>query len=134
MLRGVLRARLARLAAEADAKRRDAGFHEAVRAMARFWRYSPFNQFVIGLQRPAPERTHAQEETEAEATAWVVLDVLGLAPPSPAYIAWQGGTGDAVLRSLGRVQRATRRILEAAGIDSIPSDMEGGDARGSAQG
>jgi hypothetical protein len=51
-------------------------------------------------------------ETEPEATAYVML---GLEPPSPAYIAWQGGTGQTVLRSLGRVQRAARRILEAAG-------------------
>jgi hypothetical protein len=48
-----------------------------------------------------------------------VLAVLGLKPPSPAYIAWQGGTGDTVLRSLGRVQRAARRILEAAGCGLV---------------
>jgi hypothetical protein len=252
LLRSVLRSHLARLAGEVDATRRDAGFREALRAMAMFWRYSPFNQFAIRVQRPdatlvagrrswealgrkikpgeraiavlaptrssfgyvgvpvfdvrqtrgrklpvleatlrgrsrhvrtleraaaklgievayvpqatgvsatshggrvemapslsgrervrclahelahevlhqaeraralarkrpAPAQTHAQKETEAEAAAYVVLAVLGLEPPSPAYIAWQGGTGETVLRSLGRVQRAARRILEAAG-------------------
>lgn len=258
VLRDVLRSRLARLAGEVDATRRDEGFGEALRAMARFWRYSPFNQFLIRVQRPEatrvagrrtwealgrrvkpgerpiavlapthgrfgfigvpvfdvrqtrgrkvpvieatlrgrsrhvgtleraaaklgievayspqepgvaatshggrvevapsvkgrervrclahelahevlhqaeraralrrkrppPRLTHAQEETEAETTAYVVLAVLGLEPPSPAYIAWQGGTGDAVLRSLGRVQRAARRILEAAGC-GVPAN------------
>jgi hypothetical protein len=251
-LRDALRSQLARLAAEVDSTRRDAGFREALRAMSMFWRYSPFNQFAIRVQRPdaklvagrrtwealgrrvnpgeqpiavlaptrrsfgyvavpvfdvrqtrgrkvptvaatlrgrsrhvrtlehaaatlgievayasqgtgiaatshggrievaptlpgrervrclahelahevlhqaervralarkrpAPVLSHAQKETEAEATAYVVLAALGLEPPSPAYIAWQGGTGETVLRSLGRVQRAARRILEAAG-------------------
>lgn len=251
-LRDSLRSHLARLASEVDSTRRNAGFHEAVRAMAMFWRYSPFNQFAIRIQRPdatlvagrrtwevlgrkvkpgeraiavlaatrrsfgyvgvpvfdvrqtrgrkapvlaatrrgrsrhvrtleraaatlgiqvayvaqragvaatshgdrvevdptlpgrervrclahelahevlhqaeraralarkrpAPILSHAQRETEAEATAYVVLAALGLEPPSPAYIAWQGGTGETVLRSLGRVQRAARRILEATG-------------------
>jgi hypothetical protein len=253
VLRAVVRERLGRLAADVDAKRRDAGFLEALRMMARLWRYSPFNQFLIVLQRPearivaarrtweslgrrvkvgetaiqvlapthgrfgflpvpvydvrqtrgrrlarlettlrgrsrhvqtleraaaglridvrysrqaqgvsgsshgrhvevdprvtgrervrclahelahevlhqeeraraaarkrpAPERPHAERETEAEATAYVILTALGIEPRSPAYIAWQGGTGDAALRALGRVQRATRRILEAAGV------------------
>lgn len=251
-LRDALRSHLARLASEVDATRRDAGFREALRTMAMFWRYSPFNQFAIRVQRPdativagrrtwealgrkvragerpiavlAPTRrtfgylavpvfdvrqtrgrkvavlrtalrgrsrhvrtlecaaatlgievsykpqqtgiaatshggrievgpslpgrermrclahelahevlhqaeraralarkrpvpalTHIQKETEAEATAYVVLAALGLQPPSPTYIAWQGGTGETVLRSLGRVQRAARRILDAAG-------------------
>lgn len=251
-LRDALRLQLARLASDVDATRRDGGFRDALRAMSMFWRYSPFNQFAIRVQRPgatlvagrrtwealgrrvnpgeqpiavlaptrrtfgyiavpvfdvrqtygrkvpvlaavlrgrsrhvrtleraartlgievvytpqdvgtaatshggrievdprlpgrervrclahelahevlhqaervraaarkrpAPALAHAQKETEAEATAYVVLAALGLEPPSPAYIAWQGGTGDTVLRSLGRVQRAARRILEAAG-------------------
>jgi hypothetical protein len=251
-LRDALRSQLARLASEVDATRRDAGFGEALRTMAMFWRYSPFNQFAIRVQRPnatlvagrrtwealgrkvksgerpiavlAPTRrsfgyfavpvfdvrqtrgrrvavlrtmlrgrsrhvrtleraaatlgievyytsqgagiaatshggrievdpslpgrervrclahelahevlhqaeraralarkrplrtlTHIQKETEAEATAYVVLAAVGLEPRSPAYIAWQGGTGETVLRSLGRVQRAARRILDAAG-------------------
>jgi hypothetical protein len=250
-LRARLREDLTRLAGEVDAKRRDAGFLEALRTMATFWRYSPFNQFLIRMQRrdasrvagrlawerlgrhpkpgerpahvlaptrsrfgfvevpvydvrqtrgrrlrtietmprgrsrhvttllgaasrlgiavafepqpggcaarslggrievspalpgaakvrglahelahevlhqaereraaarkrPPPARTHAEEETEADATAWVVLRVLGIDPPSPAYIAWQGGDGAAVLRSMSRIQRAARRILEAA--------------------
>jgi hypothetical protein len=253
-LRATLQDQLARLASEVDITRRDAGFREALRAIAMFWRYSPFNQFAIRVQRPdatvvagrrtwealgrsvnpgeraiavlartrrkfgyvavpvfdvrqtngrklpvveatlrgrsrhvrtleraaaelgivvayvpqgqgvsatshgghievcpsvtgrervrclahelahevlhqaeraralarkrpAPVLTHTQKETEAEATAYVVLAALGLEPPSPAYIAWQGGTGEAVLRSLGRVQATARRILEAAGCD-----------------
>ena len=75
---------------------------------------------ALARKRPAPALTHAQKETEAEAAAYVVLAVLGLEPPSPAYIAWQGGTGETVLRSLGRVQRAARRILEAAGSPAGP--------------
>ena len=251
-LRDALRSHLARLASEVDTTRRDAGFRDALRAMAMFWRYSPFNQFAIRIQRPnamlvagrrtweasgrtvkpceraiavlaptrrsfgyvavpvfdvwqtrgrkvpvleatlrgrsrhvrtleraaaelgiavayvpqpqgiaatshggrievrpsvagrervrclahelahevlhqaeraralarkrpAPVLSHTQKETEAEATAYVVLAALGLKPPSPAYIAWQSGTGEAVLRSFGRVQRAARRILEAVG-------------------
>jgi len=244
---------LGQLAQEVDAQRRDEGFHEAVRTMSRFWRYSFFNQFLIGLQRhdasmvnsrsrwasigrkvkpgeapievlapsfrggglrfvavpvfdvrqtrgrkvatldlqlrgrsrhvrtlekaaarlgvevawvvpsleakgmslggrvevnphlpgrdkvavlahelaheilhqaerkratemkrPGPDRTHAERETEADATAYVVLSALGLPSSAPRYIAWQGGTGQGVLRSMTRIQRAAKAILEAA--------------------
>jgi hypothetical protein len=66
------------------------------------------------LKRPAKRRSHAEVETEADATAWVVLLALGLEAPSPAYIAWRGGDGAQVLRSMTRVQRAAKRILGAA--------------------
>lgn len=251
-LRMTLRAQLTALAADVDAARRDAGFQEALRTMAAFWPYSPFNQFLIRIQRrdatrvagrrawerlgrrvkpgeaplvvlaptrgafgfvevpvfdvrqtrgrrlatlrtelrgrsrhvstllraaarlgvevvrapleagvggrslggkievdprlptaeqvrvlahelahevlhqeeraraaalkrPRPGRTHAEKETEADATALVVLRVLGLSAPAPTYIAWQGGDGATVLRSMSRIQRAARRILRAAG-------------------
>ena len=68
------------------------------------------------LRRPGPVRTHAEVETEAEATAYVVLAVLGLPSRAPEYIAWQRGTGLTVLRSMTRVQRAAKAILLAAGI------------------
>ncbi|MFL5270910.1 MAG: hypothetical protein ACJ79E_02425 [Anaeromyxobacteraceae bacterium] len=255
MLRDVLRERLTQLAFEVDRTRQERGFREALDAMRRFWRYSPFNEFVIGLQRPnarrvaarsvwealgrkvnegepaigvlAPTRgrrrlgfiavpvydvrqtrgrrparldlalggrsqhvktleraaarlgiaveyggvqdgaraqsegglirvrrtvtgrdrvaalahelghevlhqaerlraerarrtpkprTHEERETEADATAYVVLGVLGLPSKAPTYIAWQGGDGAQVLRSLTRVQRAAKAILEAAGV------------------
>lgn len=77
------------------------------------------------LRRPPRERTHAERETEAEATAYVVLTALGIAPRSPTYIAWQGGTGEQVLRSLGRVQRAAREILVAAGAGLTRGGGEG---------
>jgi antirestriction protein ArdC len=65
------------------------------------------------LKRPGPARTRAERETEADATAYVVLAVLGIPSKAPTYIAWQGGTGLAVLRSMTRVQRAARAILLA---------------------
>ena len=66
------------------------------------------------MKRPGPRRTHAEVETEAEATAYVVMSVLGLPSRAPEYIAWQGGTGLAVLRSMTRVQRAAKAILVAS--------------------
>jgi hypothetical protein len=66
-------------------------------------------------RRPRP-RTHAEVETEADATAYVVLGVLGVPSKAPAYIAWQGGDGAQVLRSMARVQRAAKAILEATGV------------------
>lgn len=65
-------------------------------------------------KRPRP-RTEAEAETEAEATAYVVLRALGLPSTAPRYIAWRGGSGELLARSLGRVQRAARQLLEAAG-------------------
>lgn len=253
-LRDRLRSDLSALAGDVDARRRDEGFREALRTMAAFWRYSPFNRFLVSVQRPgatrvagrltwerlgrkvkpgerpiavlAPTRgafgfvevpvfdvrqtrgrrlavletvprgrsrhvatllraaerlgvsvafeaqpdgcagrslggrieverrlgsaakvavlahelaheilhqadraraaarkrpprprTHAERETEADATAFVVLRALGIEdPPAPSYIAWQGGDGATVLRSMNRIQRAARRILEAAGV------------------
>lgn len=71
------------------------------------------------LKRPGARRTKVEKETEADATACVVLAVLGLPSKAPTYIAWQGGTGLAVLRSMTRVQRAARAILEAA--EGVPA-------------
>ena len=68
------------------------------------------------LKRPGARRTNAEKETEADATALVVLAVLGLSSKAPTYIAWQGGTGLAVLRAMGRVQRAAKSILVAGGF------------------
>lgn len=59
-------------------------------------------------------RSHAERETEAEATAYVVLRALGLPSKAPRYIAWQGGSGALIARSLGRIGRASRLILDAA--------------------
>ena len=57
--------------------------------------------------------SRVEREAQAEATAYVVLRALGLPSTAPTYIAWQGGDGAAVLRSLGPVQRAVRTILDA---------------------
>lgn len=56
---------------------------------------------------------HSLRETEAEAVAFVVMTALGLPSRAATYIAWQGGTGIAVLASLERIQRAARMILLA---------------------
>lgn len=69
-------------------------------------------------RRRARPRTHAEVETEAEATAYVVLRALGLPSTAPRYIAWRGGSGELLARSIGRVQRAARQILVAAGARS----------------
>jgi hypothetical protein len=258
VLRDVMRERLSRLASEVDRVRQDEGFAAALETMRRFWRYSPFNQFLIGLQLPTatsvasesvwaslgrkvkegarpigvlaptrwrggrgfipvpvfdvrqtrgkrlhtlnlsvrgrsrhvktleraasalgiaveydvlpdgiagrslggrvqicrtlsgrakvgvlahelaheilhqeeraraaaakrapPRRTHAECETEADAAAYVVLGVLGVPSKAPAYIAWQGGDGAQLLRSMSRVQRAARRILSAAQVPAV---------------
>jgi hypothetical protein len=60
------------------------------------------------------QRSRVEEETEAEATSYVVLRALGLPSKAPTYIAWLGGSGTHIARSLGRIQRASRAILEAA--------------------
>jgi hypothetical protein len=96
------------------------GTAEQVRVLAHELAHEVLHQEerarAAARKRPPPERTRAEKETEADATSWVVLRALGLrAPPSPTYIAWQGGTGADVLRSMGRIQRAARRILKAAG-------------------
>jgi hypothetical protein len=96
------------------------GTAEQVRVLAHELAHEVLHQEerarAAARSRPPPSRTHAQEETEADATAWVVLRALGVrAPPTPTYIAWQGGEGKDVLRSMGRIQRAARRILRAAG-------------------
>jgi hypothetical protein len=69
------------------------------------------------LHQRDPERRRGVvvEETEAEATSYVVLRALGLPSKAPGYIAWRGGSGAHIARSLGRIQRAARSILEATG-------------------
>jgi hypothetical protein len=66
------------------------------------------------MNRPGLRLTSAEMETEADATAYVVMSVLGLPSKAPTYITWQGGSGLTVLRAMTRVQRAVKAILEAA--------------------
>ncbi|MEI7706166.1 MAG: ImmA/IrrE family metallo-endopeptidase, partial [Deltaproteobacteria bacterium] len=72
------------------------------------------NQRQATMKRPGRRLTEAEMETEAEATAYVIMSVLGLPSKAPSYIPWQGGTGLTVLRAMTRVQRAVKTILEAA--------------------
>jgi hypothetical protein len=44
----------------------------------------------------------------------VVLRALGLPCKASSYIAWQGGSGELIARSIARIQRAAKRILDAA--------------------
>ena len=59
------------------------------------------------------KRSIAEVETEADATSYVVLRALGLPSKAPSYIAWRGGSGTLIARSLHRIQRAARQILDA---------------------
>jgi hypothetical protein len=63
-LRATLRAQLAGLAADVDATRRNAAFREALATMAAFWPYSPFNQFLILLQRRDASRVAGRRTWE----------------------------------------------------------------------
>lgn len=62
---------------------------------------------------PQPLPPEAVREAEADATAWVVLQSLGIFFKSPAYIASHGGSGKTVLVSMRRIRAASRAILEA---------------------
>lgn len=62
------------------------------------------------------KRSTAEVETEADATSYVVLRALGLPSKAPSYIAWRGGSGTLIARSLGRIQRAARQILDAGAV------------------
>ncbi|BDG08596.1 zincin-like metallopeptidase domain-containing protein [Anaeromyxobacter paludicola] len=84
---------------------------------------------ALAAKRPPPRRSHAERETEADATAWVVCAVLGVRAPSPTYIAWQGGDGAGVLRSMGRVQRAAKTILCAMDKEGAPSNAASPDSK-----
>lgn len=57
--------------------------------------------------------TESVRETEAHGTAYVVLTALGLPCAAPRYIAWRGGRGADILRSLDRMLVAARLILAA---------------------
>ena len=71
------------------------------------------NQRQATMKRPGRRLTEAEMETEAEATAYVIMSVLGLPSKAPSYIPWQGGTGLTVLRAMTRVQRAVKAIFGA---------------------
>ncbi|MCX5746459.1 MAG: hypothetical protein NT062_28615 [Proteobacteria bacterium] len=66
----------------------------------------------------ARPRSVAEVETEADATSYVVVRALGLPSKAPSYIAWRGGSGALIARSLGRIQRAARRILDAGAVSA----------------
>lgn len=69
-------------------------------------------------QSEEQKRNTAEVETEADATSYVVLRALGLPSKAPSYIAWRGGTGALIARSLHRIQRAARQILDAGAVKS----------------
>jgi hypothetical protein len=71
-------------------------------------------------RRRPPRLPYAQREAEAEATAYVLLRALGLPSPAPSYIAWQGGDGAMIRRSMARIQRAAREVLAAASGEGRP--------------
>jgi len=57
--------------------------------------------------------TEVVREAEADATAFLVLGMLGVRADCPSYIAWRGGTGEAILRSLRRILAAARTVRRA---------------------
>ncbi len=75
------------------------------------------------MKRPGRRHTHSEMETEADATAYVVMSVLGLPSKAPSYIPWQGGSGLTVLRAMTRVQRTVKMILEAGGVSDANGTM-----------
>jgi hypothetical protein len=64
------------------------------------------HEILHDMRYPGTTANHSQIETEAEAISYVVTRALGLSSKAPAYIAWHGGSGELVLRSMKRVQRA----------------------------
>ncbi len=56
---------------------------------------------------------HAVREAEADATAFVVLEALGLPSNIPTYIVWMGARGKTILSSMRRIKAAARAILTA---------------------
>ena len=74
------------------------------------------HELLHHMRSRGPRQSHAERETEADATSYVVMRALGLPSTAPAYIAWNGGSGAMVLASLKRIQRAARRILRACGM------------------
>ncbi len=67
-----------------------------------------------GARKRPPRLTEAESEAEAEATAHVVLRALGLPSKAPTYIAWRGGSAAMIIKSMRRIQRAAKEILQAA--------------------
>lgn len=55
-----------------------------------------------------------ERETEAEATAYVVMKALGLPSKAPLYLAAHGATGKLIVTSMQRIQGAAQTILTAA--------------------
>ena len=86
---------------------------ERVSALAHELAHEVLHQGAANRKRPL-EIPHAVAETEAEAVSYVVLKNLGLPSKAPAYIAWRGGSGDTVLKSMTRIHRAVKAILTAA--------------------
>jgi len=74
---------------------------------------------VLGHGAGLPQKDRAIEELEAEATAFTVANYFGITVPSEFYIAAWGGDGTAVRRSIGRIDRACRKILEILKVDTI---------------
>lgn len=57
--------------------------------------------------------SEAVREAEADATAFLVLDQLGLRYNCPSYVVFHGGTGETLLRSFKRILAAARAIRTA---------------------
>lgn len=65
------------------------------------------------VARPDCRAPVSVAETEAQGTAFVVLQHLGIPAEAPGYIVWMGGDGKDVLRSVTRITQAAKAILTA---------------------
>lgn len=65
----------------------------------------------------------ALRETEADATAFLVLGEVGIEYNCPTYILWMGGSSAMLMRSFKRICAAARAILAAMDMRTLTSPM-----------
>jgi len=73
--------------------------------------------YCLGHTTAKRTQSRSIEELEAEATAFVIGNQLGVEIPSEFYIAAWNGDGRAITRSLGNIDRAAKTALKLLGID-----------------
>ena len=81
-----------------------------------------FGHFCLGHTSANRIQSRSVEELEAEATAYVVGNQLGIEILSEFYIAAWNGDGKAITKSLGNIDRAVKAALKLLGIDGLEEE------------
>lgn len=81
------------------------------------------SHYCLGHTAAGNNQERSVEELEAEATAFVVGNQLGIDIPAEFYIAAWAGDGQKIRKSLSRIERAAEKVSGIIGLNTMPASQ-----------